>query len=154
TVEALALLARRRESARLLVLGTYRPVDLVVYAHPLKWVKQELAAHGQCVEIPLSPLSEPAVASYVAQRGVTPEGRAGVTAWVYRRTAGHPLFMVQILDYLAQQGVLRDPSATAGGAAAHPLDEAMPQGLRQLLDAQLERLTAVEQQVLEVGSVA
>ena len=30
TVEALALLARRREAARLLVLGTYRPVDLIL----------------------------------------------------------------------------------------------------------------------------
>jgi len=43
TVEALALLARRRDSARLLVLGTYRPVDLIVHGHPLKQVTRELA---------------------------------------------------------------------------------------------------------------
>ena len=53
TVEALALLARRRDPARLLVLGTYRPVELIVHDHPLKTVKQELVAHGQCVEVPL-----------------------------------------------------------------------------------------------------
>ena len=47
TVEVLALLARRRETARLLVLGTYRSVEVIVYAHPLKAVKQELVAQGR-----------------------------------------------------------------------------------------------------------
>ena len=51
TVEALALLARRREAARLLVLGTYRPVELILQDHPLKRVKQELVAHGHVREI-------------------------------------------------------------------------------------------------------
>src|SRR5262245_36550054 len=154
TVEALALLARRRDPARLLVLGTYRPVDLIVYDHPLKRVKQELAAHAQCVEVPLRELSAPAVAAYVAQRGVAPEAQAGVTAVVYRRTEGHPLFMVQMLDYLTHQDVLCPPNQAASGrAAARALDEAVPPGLRQLLDAQVERLAAQEQQVLEVGSV-
>src|SRR5262249_56493077 len=35
TVELLAALAQRREPARLLVLGTYRPVDVLLQAHPL-----------------------------------------------------------------------------------------------------------------------
>ena len=34
TVEALAYLAQRREPARLLVLGTYRPVEMVLRGHP------------------------------------------------------------------------------------------------------------------------
>jgi predicted ATPase len=53
TVELLALLAWRREAARLLVLGTYRPVEVIVYAHPLNAIKQELVAHGQAAELPL-----------------------------------------------------------------------------------------------------
>jgi predicted ATPase len=154
TVEALALLARRRDPARLLVLGTYRPVDLIVHDHPLKQVARELAAHGQCVEVALRELSAPAVAAYVAQRGVAPEARAEVTALVYRRTEGHPLFMVQMVDYLAQHNVLQAAVQAAGGATARRLDEAVPQRLRQLLEAQLERLTVEEQRVLEVGSVA
>jgi hypothetical protein len=38
-VEALALLARRRDTAQLLVVGTCRPVELILYDHPLKTVK-------------------------------------------------------------------------------------------------------------------
>jgi hypothetical protein len=57
TVEALAMLARRREAAPLLVIGTYRPVELIVRAHPLKAVKQELQLHEQCAEVPLGYLT-------------------------------------------------------------------------------------------------
>ena len=50
TLDLVALLARRREPARLMVLGTYRPVDAMVREHPLHSVKQELHIHGQCEE--------------------------------------------------------------------------------------------------------
>jgi AAA ATPase domain len=66
TVEVLALLARRREAARLLVLGTYRPVEVIVHAHPLNAVKQELVAHRQAAELPLGGLGPAAVAAYLA----------------------------------------------------------------------------------------
>lgn len=39
TLELLALLARRREPARLLVLGTYRPGDVLGRDYPLRTVK-------------------------------------------------------------------------------------------------------------------
>ena len=112
----LALLARRREAARLLVLGTYRPVELIVHDHPLKRVKQELAPTGTVRGIPLGGLSPQAVvAAYVAQRFGAPAGHAALAAVVYRRTEGHPLFMVQVVDYLEQQGVA--PGRGRGGWA-------------------------------------
>jgi hypothetical protein len=155
TVEALALLARRRDTARLLVVGTYRPVDLILYDHPLKTVKQELAAHGQCVEIPLGGLSPQAVAAYVAQRRGTPAGHDAVVAFVYQRTEGHPLFMVQVVDNLEQQHLLQDVTQTAvDSSGGLGMDQVVPQGLQELLEAHLGRLSAEAQQVLEVGSVA
>jgi hypothetical protein len=35
-VDLVAYLARRRDPARLIVIGTYRPVDMVLGDHPLK----------------------------------------------------------------------------------------------------------------------
>jgi predicted ATPase/DNA-binding winged helix-turn-helix (wHTH) protein len=155
TVEAIALLARRRDAARLLVLGTYQPVELILHDHPLKTVRQELAAHGQCAEVLLGGLSPEGVAAYLAQRRAAPEGYEGLAAFVYRRTEGHPLFMVQVVDYLEQQGVLRAAArAAVGGSVGGEIDQEVPQGLQQLIEAQLGRLRAEEQQVLEVGSVA
>src|SRR5262249_34594035 len=36
TLDLLASLARRREAARLLLIGTYRPVEVIVREHPLR----------------------------------------------------------------------------------------------------------------------
>jgi len=68
TIDLLGMLARRREPARLLVLGTYRPADVAGAAHPLKPVKQELQVHGHCEEMPLEFLSLSAVDQYLLER--------------------------------------------------------------------------------------
>ncbi|MCI0372348.1 MAG: AAA family ATPase, partial [candidate division NC10 bacterium] len=155
TVEALALLTRRRETARLLVLGTYRPADLIIHNHPLKRVKQELVMHGHCTEVPLGGLRQEAVAAYLAQRQAAPEGREDLAAFVYRRTEGHPLFMVQVVDYLVQQGISLTSAPPAADRAELLLRNLeVPQGLRGLIDAQIEQLVSTEQEVLQIGSVA
>ena len=47
TLDLLAALARRREPARLLIIGTYRPVDVIVRGHSLREIRQELRRrHG------------------------------------------------------------------------------------------------------------
>ena len=49
TIEWLAYMARRRRPARLLVLGTYRPVETIARAHPVRAMVQELIVHqGFC----------------------------------------------------------------------------------------------------------
>ena len=68
TLDWLAYVARRRAPARLLVLGTYRPIDAVVRQHPIRAMTQELRVHGQCEELLLPYLSEAGVAAYLAQR--------------------------------------------------------------------------------------
>jgi predicted ATPase len=60
TLDLVAALARRRESARLLLLGTYRPEEATMSRHALHTVKQELQLHGRCEELPLTFLSETA----------------------------------------------------------------------------------------------
>src|SRR5262249_14490046 len=67
-VPLLAGLAPRRDPARVLIVATYRPADLAVGQHPLRPVKQELQIHGDCEELPLEFLSEPAVGDYLADR--------------------------------------------------------------------------------------
>lgn len=77
TLDWLTFVARRREPARLLVIGTYRPVDVLVQGHPLRAVKQELQTHGNCAELLLDFLSEEAVAEYLAVRFSVPSPLAG-----------------------------------------------------------------------------
>jgi DNA-binding winged helix-turn-helix (wHTH) protein len=69
TLDLLSWLARRRGPARLLVLGTYRPGDVLVHGHPLEVVKQDLLLHGQCVELRLAGLSVAEVQAYLRLQG-------------------------------------------------------------------------------------
>ena len=58
TVDVLAVLARRRAPVQLLLVATYRPVDLAFWEHPLRALTQELLAHQLCHELVVEPLGE------------------------------------------------------------------------------------------------
>jgi hypothetical protein len=75
TLDLLTYLAQRREPARLLLLGTYRPVEVIVRRHPLRAVTQALALHRQCGEPPMEGLREAAVAAGVEAPVVEVEER-------------------------------------------------------------------------------
>ncbi|HEV8718767.1 MAG TPA: AAA family ATPase, partial [Candidatus Binatia bacterium] len=68
TLDLVSYLAQRREYAQLLVIGTYRPVEVLAREHPLQAVKQELPVHGQCEELRLGFLTEENIAEYLAAR--------------------------------------------------------------------------------------
>src|SRR5262249_46662338 len=68
TLDLISYLARQRQAAQLMLIGTYRPVELIVSGHPLKTVKRELLAKQQCEELPLEYLSAAAVAKYLSVR--------------------------------------------------------------------------------------
>jgi predicted ATPase len=54
TLDLLGTIARRSEPARLLILGTYRPVEMLAGDHPLRALKAELELHQQCEELRLN----------------------------------------------------------------------------------------------------
>ncbi|MGH7965267.1 MAG: AAA family ATPase, partial [Candidatus Binatia bacterium] len=150
TIEMLSLLARRREPARLLVLGTYRPMELILANHPLKAMKQELVARGQGVEVALGNLHPADVRTYLTRRFPDTTDESVLSTFVYRRTEGHPLFMVQMADYLTQQ----DAQGVIASGTQRALEAVVPHGLHELIEVQLGRLMDAERQVLEVASVA
>ena len=148
TVEALAMLARRRAPAQFMVVGTLRPVELIVRNHPLRSVKQELAVHGQCAEIALPYLSEPAIQHYLDRRYPKHSSRAA-TRFLYRRTLGLPLFMVTLAGYLAERAALDDSSERLS-----ELEAEVPEGVQQFIEAQLSRLEPAERMTLDAAAAA
>jgi predicted ATPase len=155
TLDLISSLARRREPARLLLLATYRPVEVILDQHPLKAVKQELQIHRHCEELPLEFLSETAVAEYLTARfrgGLLPNTLARL---IHRRTDGNPLFMVNVVDYLVAQGlILQREGRWQLTAALEEVEMGVPESLRQMIERQFERLNPEEQRVLEFASVA
>ena len=153
TVEALAYLAQRPEPARLLVLGTYRPVEVLLQGHPLRGMVQELCGRGQAVELRLEFLPAADVAAYVAGRLGGPVA-APLAAFVYERTDGNALFMVNIVEHLVQQGlVVRRAGQWTLREGAEAQVASLPEGLRQLLLRRIEALPPEARRVLEAASV-
>jgi predicted ATPase/DNA-binding winged helix-turn-helix (wHTH) protein len=155
TLDLVGALARRRTPARLLLLATYRPVDVIVRAHPLHTLKLDLMLHRHCEELPLQLLSAADVAQYLASRfgmGVSP---AALAEALHRRTDGHPLFLVTVVDALVQQGLLEDKGgAPAGDEALAAVEAMVPENLQQMIAQQLARLSTEQQRVLDAASVA
>jgi DNA-binding winged helix-turn-helix (wHTH) protein/tetratricopeptide (TPR) repeat protein len=154
TLDLLGMLGRRREPARLLVVGSYRPVDVIVAGHPLRALTQEMRIRRQCEEFALEFLREADVAAYLAQRFGAHGFPAEFTCAVHRQTDGNALFMVRLVDELVALGVLADRDGRWRLVA--PLDEvarAVPESLRQLIDKQISRLEPAVQRLLEVASV-
>src|SRR5262252_10091240 len=153
TVDLLASLAQRREPARLLVLGTYRPVDVVLQAHPLHGMVQELGARGQIRELPLELLPAADVAAYLAGRLQEPVAPS-LTAFVHERTDGNALFMVNIVEHLVQQRLLaRRAGQWTLRAGVEASVARLPEEVRQLLTRRLDALPAATRRVLDVASV-
>ena len=153
TVEALAYLAQRREPARLLVLGTYRPVEVLLRGHPLRGMVQELCGRGQGRERRLEFLSAAEVAAYVAGRLGGPVADP-LTAYIYARTDGNALFMVNIVEHLVQQGgVVRQAGQWTLQEGTEAQVEGVPEGLRELLLRRIEALAPEARRVLEAASV-
>jgi DNA-binding winged helix-turn-helix (wHTH) protein/predicted ATPase len=155
TLDLLALLARRRTPAHLLVVGTYRPVEAIVHHHPLRIVVQDLLRHGHATDLPLTLLSAEAVAAYLAARFPLRQFPSALAPWLHRRTDGHPLFLVTLVQALVERGALHEHDAcwtVQGDIEALALE--MPESLRQLLEQQITRLSLEVQRVLEVASVA
>ena len=154
TLEWFAYVGRRRDPARLLLLGTYRPVEVIVHAHPLRPLLAELQHHASCVELVLDYLSAPAVAAYLTQRWATTALPAGLPRLLHQRTSGHPLFLVAMVDELVRQQLLETVGTTEGRPWAAVLSEMVPTSLRQYIEQHLEQLSEADQALLEAASVA
>jgi DNA-binding winged helix-turn-helix (wHTH) protein/predicted ATPase len=155
TVEALAYVARRQERLRLLVLGTYRPADVIARGHPLRQTLQELLVHRLCGVLQLELLVLEEVQAYVAQRLGAQPAPTDLGRFVHQRTNGNALFMVHMLDHLLHQGWLsKQGNQWVLRSDLAAVDETVPEGVRALLGQQVEACNAAEQQVLETASVS
>ncbi len=158
TLDLVALLARRRGAARLLVLGTYRSAEVIYRDHPLKGVKHELQLQGRCEELALGSLDAAAVGDYLGARfgaASSDDVQRNLAHALHERTDGIPLFVVSVVNDLVTRGAI---VGVEGGWSARPEAYAavgeMPASLRQLLERQLDQLGAAERTLVEVASVA
>ncbi|MBV8847856.1 MAG: AAA family ATPase [Bryobacterales bacterium] len=146
TLDLISAVARRRGPAKLMLLGTFRTVEVILSKSPLKDLKQDLLIHRLCNEVPLKGLAEAEVRQYLEAEFARASFPSLLARTIHRHCGGNPMFMVAIVNELARNGGL-----TMG---ANSVKLGVPETLRQMLDFQIEKLAPVEQRVLRCGSVA
>ena len=155
TLDVISAIARRREPAKLFVVGTFRPADLILSESPLKALKQDLLLHRLSHEVELERLLESDVADYIAAEYAPGDIPAGLARVIHRHSDGNPLFMSAMLDHLAQRGILvQSRGHWTVTAPLEQVDPGVPETLKQMLETQLAHATEAEQQLLKCASVA
>src|SRR5216683_3869260 len=137
TLDLISAVARRREAAKLMLLCTYRPVDVVLSNSSLKGLKQDLLVHRLCSEVALERLEEPLIAEYLATEFSEGNLPAGLATVIYRHSGGNALFMVAIVQDMLKRGLIaRDNDG--GWSLTTPLETiapSVPETLQQMLEA-------------------
>ncbi|MDB5393046.1 MAG: transcriptional regulator, putative ATPase, winged helix family, partial [Rhodospirillales bacterium] len=155
TIDFISALCRRRSSAKLMLIGSYRPENLRAARHPLKQMAQDLALHNYCSEIELAPLSTPAISEVLSGNAESEPVSAEFTRFIKERTGGNPLFMRVTLDYLLERG---DIARTAQGWRLLILVDRLapepPPTLARAIELRIEGMTDEQRRVLVVASVA
>ncbi|ARO87899.1 transcriptional regulator [Nitrosospira lacus] len=147
TLDFLGLLARRSESAALLVLASYRPVDAALQAHSVALVHRELQLREISSEIAIDPFSPDEVRDYLIRRFPAMEMPDSLSRALFARTGGHPLFVSNLIEYLVSHHRQWPPSRES------MVDKALPDTIRRVIGREIERLSPDEQRVLEIASV-
>lgn len=154
TIDLLSAVARGRASARLLVIGTFRPSDAMASGHPLTRVVRELSTRHQATKISLLPLDEAAVGQYLHGRFADDEVTELLRGALYRRTEGHPLFLVNVADHLVRDGsVAQTDTGWRVDADVDRLEHLTPASLTDVLSSQLDRLDPSERRTLAAASL-
>jgi DNA-binding winged helix-turn-helix (wHTH) protein/predicted ATPase len=147
TLDWLAHVARRPEPAQLMLVATFRPATAAAVKADLSGIVAELALHGYCQEISLNPLSLDAIEAYLKARLGDRDGASQlheIAPVLWERTGGNPLFMVSIVNQLAQEDAL---ARTSGAIMTIPHD------VRRFIERQIEDLDEGDRKLLAAASV-
>jgi predicted ATPase len=154
SVDLLAYLGGKCAGLRLLLVLTYRPSDLLRSQHPFGPVKLELQARGVCREIALPFLSRDDLDHYLALAFPGHQFPKEFADALHARTEGNPLFMVDLLRYLRDRGVIVGDHGRWELVRSVPdLQCDLPESARSMIQRKVDQLSEADRHLLMAASV-
>ncbi len=144
TLQLLAYLVRDELTRHVLFLATVRPEDT---DESLAALLRDLEREGRVATIRLARLSASATVALLQE--MVREGAESLAERLHRETEGNPLFVVEIVRSLMEQGALQ-----LGGANPREIrDLALPDSIQAVIRSRLERLDATSRQFLTAAAI-
>jgi tetratricopeptide (TPR) repeat protein len=143
----LEFVARELANARVLVIGTYRDMELS-RQHPLSQTLGELTRERLFQRVLLRGLDREDVGRFIElASGVNPP--TGMVEAVHRQTEGNPLFVTEVVRLLVQEGELTQDRA----GQRDSWSVRIPEGVREVIGRRLDRLSERCNETLTIASV-
>jgi regulation of enolase protein 1 (concanavalin A-like superfamily) len=142
-------LARQAKNSRLLILGTYRDVE-VEARHPLERTLATLNRERLAQRILLRRLSEPAVAEMVTALVEEPLPLSFL-APLHRQTEGNPFFVEEVLKHLVEEGAICQEDGRWQIQLREQLS--VPQSIKVTIGQRLQRLSEDSRDALTLAAV-
>ena len=141
TVDLLSYVGSRCDSMRLLVLGSYRPSDLLLAKHPFLQVRRELQSRGLCREVAVELLSQMDTASYIDLEFPEHSFPSFFPSLIHSRTEGNPLFMTDLIRDLRDRSIIVENRGRWVLAKSVPeMERDFPESIRGMIERKIERL--------------
>lgn len=154
TVDLIAYLGRHCQRLRLLIVVTYRPTELLLGPHPFHRAKLELLGSGACSEHVIGFLSWDDIRDYLAVAFPQHVFPPDFTELIHQATEGSPLFMVDLLRYLRERGVISnlDGQWTLVNET-FDLRQNLPDSILSMIQRKLDLLSEEDRKLLSTASV-
>jgi predicted ATPase len=154
TVDLLAYIGARCADLRLLVVATYRPTEMVLNQQPFLAAQLELQHHGVCRAIALGLLQPADVDAYLTLAFAGHQFPPELADLVHRQTEGNPLFLVDLLRYLRDRGVItQTPDGWSLTRALADLQPELPESVRSMIRKKIALLGKSELRLLSAAAV-
>src|SRR5262249_47783073 len=145
---------RHCRGMRVLGIVTLRPTELLLGPHPFHGIKLELQTRGACSELSLGLLERRDIDRYLSLAFPRHAFSPAFADLVHARTEGSPLFMVELLRYLRERGVIALQNGRWSLARETPdLLQELPDSVRSMIRRKLDRLSDEDRRLLAAASV-
>jgi serine/threonine protein kinase/tetratricopeptide (TPR) repeat protein/ribosomal protein L40E len=151
TLDMLTHMSRHLTGTRVMIVGTYRDVE-VDRSHPLSAALAELRRMSSYGRVLLRGLNADEVRRMLESiaRQEVPWGLAEA---VHRQTEGNPLFVQEVVRYLAEQGLIGREEGKWKSSRETPLEMVIPEGLRDVIGRRISMLSPDCNKLLSIASV-
>jgi len=154
TVSWLTYIAQRTDPARLLVLCTFRPLEVSRRSHPVAALKHAVERRSPRAEIRLPALSPADLGDYFAARFAGSRLQEASARLLHECSAGNPSLVVRVADRWIEQGrLVQRAGEWRVSGEAEELRRQTPEHVLPLLEQEYEQLTEAERDILDAASV-